>query len=261
MNNHPTNDKPFVVFVPGGVTPVELSYGPLLKLIAGQIQPVLKDLEVYVTDAPPADYSLEMEVEGIRRAADAAGAESFHLVGYSAGGAVSLAFTARYPERLKSLALTEPAWIGSVTQEDAADWAELVRLMGLPPDEQMRTFGIWQMLPGVKPIPLPKFSDSPPPWMAKRPAGLKALIRAFNTYQLDQSRFRQFNHPVYYALGGLSTRFYERAARILAGKFPDVQIEEYPGRSHFDPPQREEPERFARALRALWARSDATVIV
>ena len=41
---------------------------------------------------------------GILRAAEAAGFERFHLVGYSGGGAISAAFAARHPERLLSLA-------------------------------------------------------------------------------------------------------------------------------------------------------------
>jgi hypothetical protein len=51
--------------------PAEIAYGPLLDVIKDQVQPVLKDLEVYSTDQPPANYDLEMEVEGIRKAADA----------------------------------------------------------------------------------------------------------------------------------------------------------------------------------------------
>ena len=256
-NAHPANGKPPVIFVPGAVTPAEPSYGPLLQAIGDQIQPILKELEVYATDAPPADYGLELEVKGIRRVADAAGVPRFHLVGYSAGGASSLAFTARYPERLRSLALIEPAWSGRVTAEDAEDWAELGRVMSLPPDERMPAFIRWHMRPGVQPPAFRGPPGPPPPWMAKRPAGQAALFRAFNTYDLDQSRFRQFHRPVYYAIGSLSTRFFERSAKRLAALFPDMQVEEYEGRSHFDPPHRAEPERVARALLALWARADA----
>ncbi len=261
MNAHPVNEKPIVLFVPGGVMPVELSYGQLLQALGEQIRPVLKNLEVYASDAPPPDYSLDLEVEGIRRAADVAGVQRFHLVGYSAGGASSLAFTAKYPERLSSLALIEPAWIGGLTPEDAQDWAALNRLMTLPPAEQMQAFMRWQMRPGVEPPVFAPSQGPAPAWMDKRPAGLKAISRAFNTYQLDQQRFRVMDRPVYFALGSLSTRFYERAARRLGGLFPDMQVEEYEGRSHFDPPQRAEAERFARALRLLWARSDQAATV
>ena len=48
-------------------------------------------------------YELETELAGILRAAEAAGFERFHLVGYSGGGAISTAFAARHPEQLLSL--------------------------------------------------------------------------------------------------------------------------------------------------------------
>jgi pimeloyl-ACP methyl ester carboxylesterase len=256
MSSDPQSDKkPVVLFVPGGVMPGALSYAALLSILGDQIQPIIKDLEVYATDAPPSGYGMEMEVESIRRAADAAGVKRFHLVGYSAGGAFSLAFTAKYPDRLNSLALFEPAWVGTPTPEDAGDWAELNRVMALPDAEQMPAFSRWQMRPGVQPFSIPMPPGAPPAWMSIRPNGIKSISRAFNAYQLDQERYRLMDRPVYYALGSLSTRFYERAANRLSGLFPDFQVEEYAGRSHFDPPFRTEPERFARALQILWARS------
>lgn len=249
-----------VVLVPGGVMPAGLSYERLLNVIKDEVRAVAKDLEVYATAAPPADYGLDLEVEGIRRAADAAGFGTFHLVGYSAGGAASLAFAARYPGRLRSLALIEPAWIGNDgwTPEDVADWAELDRVVALPNDERMRAFARWQMRPGVEPPQLPLPPGPPPPWMAQRPAGLAAAARAFKEYRLDRERFRSFRRPVHYALGSLSRAGYERNAKTLAGFFPDFRVEVYEGRSHFDPPHRAEPERFARALRELWTRGDAS---
>ena len=98
-----------VVFLPGGVTPVALSYAPLLEELGGEISPLLKDLEVYAEDEPPADYSIQLEVDALERAVDAAGLDTFHLVGFSGGGAVSLDFAAQHPERLRSLAIYEPA--------------------------------------------------------------------------------------------------------------------------------------------------------
>ena len=246
-----------IVLVPGGIMPAGMSYGPLLNVIKGEVRAVAKELEVYGSAAPPSDYGLEMEVEGIKRAADAAGLETFHLVGYSAGGAASLAFTAQYPDRLRSLALIEPAWIGNDdwSPEEAADWAELDRVMMLPDAERMRAFARWQMRPGLEPPQLQLPPGPPPAWMALRPAGMVAISRAFKTYRLDRQRFKGFRQPVYYALGSLSRPLYERDAKTLAGLFPDLRVEVYEGRSHFDPPHRAEPERFARALRELWAQA------
>jgi pimeloyl-ACP methyl ester carboxylesterase len=145
--------------------PAALSYGRLLDVVKDEVQLVVKDLEVYATDTPPLDYGLELEVEGIQRAADTAGLQRFHPVGYSASGASSLAFTSKYPERLISLALIEPAWSGNEgwNADDLADWAETDRVTALPPDERMRAFMRRQMRPGVEPPALPTPPGLPPP--------------------------------------------------------------------------------------------------
>src|SRR5207249_10435275 len=108
------------------------------------------------------------------------------------------------------LARIEPAWIGNEgwNAEDAADWAEMDRVMALPPDERMRAFMRWEMRAGVEPPALPMPPGPPPPWMARRPAGLEALVRAFKAYHLNRERFRQFRQPVYFALGSLSRLIY-----------------------------------------------------
>jgi pimeloyl-ACP methyl ester carboxylesterase len=252
-----------VVLVPGGIMPAALSYGSLLAVLGNEVQAVAKELEVYAGATPPSDYGLGLEVDGITRAADAAGFRDFHLVGYSAGGASSLAFAAKHPERLRNLALIEPAWIGNegLTAEMEADLAELYRVVALPPEERMPAFLFWQMRPGVAPPAQLLHPTSLPPWMATRPAGLAAVARAFNTYPLDREKLRGFRQPVYYALGSLSTPFYEREARALAEVLPDLEIETYEGRSPLDPPHRAEPKRFARALRNLWRRAESVAPV
>jgi pimeloyl-ACP methyl ester carboxylesterase len=97
------------VLLPGGVLPAELAYAELLQVLGERVDAVAKDLEVYSEEQPPPDFSLDTEVEGILREADDHGFDRFHLVGYSAGGASSLAFAAVHRERLASLALLEPA--------------------------------------------------------------------------------------------------------------------------------------------------------
>lgn len=241
-----------VIFLPGGIMPAALQYQPLLNAMNGEVRPFTKDLEVYAGDEPPMDYRLEQEVEGIRRFAKSEGLAKFDLVGYSGGGAVALAFVARYPEEVSSLALTEPAVIPSQQwfHEESAYRAEFERVMLLPPAEQMRDFVRMHLRPGVLPPPPP--SGPAPAWMAKRPAGLRAVARAFTAYDLNTADLRRFDKPVYFALGSLTDAFEERMAEKLGTLFPNFRCEVYEGRHHFDPPQRAEPERFARALRELW---------
>jgi pimeloyl-ACP methyl ester carboxylesterase len=248
-----------VIMLPGSVLPAELAYGSLVAALGSDAESVAKELEVYATAEAPGDYTLDLEVAGVLREADVRGWKGFHLVGYSGGGAASLAVAARHPERLSSLALLEPAWAGrwELTPAEQAVWREYDRLEALPRDELMRGFMPLNVKPGVELPPPP--SGEPPSWMAKRPAGIQAFMRTFRTYDLDRSALARFDRPVYYALGALSNpyQFGEIATR-LSGVFPDFQLEVFEKRHHFDPPHRVEPERLADSLRALWRRAEGT---
>jgi len=206
---------------------------------------------VYATDQPPQNYSLDLEVEGILREADAHGFDRFHLVGYSGGGASALALAAGHGERLLSLALLEPAWAGNErTPEEEALMERFRALEPLPPDEFMAGFLRLQLAPGVEP--------PPPPWMAKRPAGVRAFLDAFDDGDLDLAALRAFDRPVYFALGGRSSAdYFGRMAERLAAILPDFTLETFAERHHFDPPHRIEPERLADSLLALWQRAES----
>jgi hypothetical protein len=94
--------------------------------------------------------------------------------------------------------------------------------------------------------------------MAKRPAGLRAIAAAFDLGDLGLDSLRQFEQPVYFALGGLSNPdYYARQAERLSRVFPDFTLEVFEERHHFDPPHRTEPKRLAASLRALWKRAEA----
>ena len=236
--------------------PADLAYGALLQALGDDAQAIAKDLELYAGPEPPPGYTLDHEIDGVLRAADNAGFERFHLVGYSGGGASSLAFAAKHPERLLSLALLEPAWMGNeeLGPEEQALWREFDRIATLPPQEMMPAFVSIQLAPGVEPPPPPP--GPPPPWMAARPAGLRALIATFRSSLLDLDRLRAFTRPVYFALGGRSNPdYYGQMAERASALFPDFTLERFEERHHFDPPHRIEPERTAQALRLLWARA------
>jgi pimeloyl-ACP methyl ester carboxylesterase len=187
--------------LPGAVLPADLAYGALLEALGDEVEAVAKELEIYAGEEPPLNYALDVEVEGILQAAEASGFERFHLVGYSGGGASSLAFAAKHSERLRSLALLEPAWAGNEGLDPAEEavWREFDRIMALPPEEMMPAFVRSNLGPGVEPPQPPP--GPPPPWLAKRPAGLNAFIQAFKAGELDVDALRRLQAPVYFALG------------------------------------------------------------
>ena len=247
-----------VILLPGIVMPAAGAFGNLLAELDADVDAVAKDLEVYATSTPPADYSLDIEVAGVLDAARARGWDRFHLVGYSGGASVSLAFAALHAEYVGSLALLEPAWAGNwddASHAHQALWPEYLRIAALPPEESMPAFVRMQLRDGVEPPDPP--AGSQPPWMAQRPAGMRAIVNAFLNYDLDRDALRRFNHPVYFALGALSNpdQFREEAER-LARVFDDFWLEVFPHRHHFDPPHRAEARALAASLRSLWRRSE-----
>ncbi len=184
-----------VILLPGGVLPAGPAYGPLLAELGTSVDARPKELEVYATDAPPPDYSLATEVAGITRVADEAGFDRFHLVGYSGGGAASLAFAASQSDRLLSLALMEPAFAGwqEMTEAERSHFERFRPLLDKDGAEMLTEFQALQLAPGVEPIPPPP--GPAPPWMAKRPAGLHAMLRTFLASDLDLENLRDSIGP------------------------------------------------------------------
>lgn len=245
-----------VILLPGIVMPAGPAYAPLLEELGAEVDARPKELEVYADDTPPQGFSMATEVRGIERVATHAGFGRFHLVGYSGGGAASLAFTSAHPARVLSLALIEPAFAGwqEMTPEERAHFERFRPLLDLDGPEQIARFQALQLAPGVDaPAPPP---GGPPPWMANRPAGINAFLATFLASDLDLDTLRTFEQPVWLAVGGRShPDYFARMANRLAHVFPDFTIEVFPDRHHFDAPHRAEPARVAASLRTVWSRA------
>jgi pimeloyl-ACP methyl ester carboxylesterase len=237
-----------LVLLPGIVAPAAIRYHDLLRHLVG-VNTVVKDLEVYRGPEPPGDFAIADEVEGLSRAADAAGFERFHVYGHSGGGAVALAFAAAHPERLRSLALDEPA--SDFTDECNATygWDEFDRAAALPPAEMTRAFLALQVASGVE---LPPPPGAPPPWMSKRPAGIKAFIRAMRAHHVEPETYRRFSAPVYFSRGSLTHPRWERMDKRLSTLFPRFSSDVYAGLHHLHTSHQAEPERVAARLRDFW---------
>lgn len=246
------------IFLPGIVTPAELAYGDLRVALGDDRPVVLRDLAVYDHDAPPADYGLDVEIDAVLAAAEKAGFDRFHLAGYSAGGAVAAAVAARHGDRLASLALMEPAWLGNdgMPENERRAFDAAVAAADLPGPEAMAAFVRLNLREGIEP-PSPPPGPTPP-WMASRPAAIRAGGPAFLAHDLDMNALRRLSCPVLYVLGTKSNPdLYGERAHRAAKLFADFTLEVFEERHHFDPPHRAEPERLAHLLRNLWEHAEA----
>lgn len=248
--------KPQVICVPGSVAPAAERYRPLMSAIGAGADFHLKDLEVYREAKPPADYSVEEELDAIDRLADSKNLARFHLVAYSGGGFISLAYAGTRPERVLSLAVFEPARIpGPLSEPERAFFSGLEqKLEGLSGPEFMATFVREQVKPGTPLQPPP--AAPPTTEMQKRPAGIAALIRAFEAYEFDRELLGRFTSPVYYGYGDLSHEEQALKGGILAQLFPDIHVQRFAGVHHFVPPEQIYVAAQVRSIEDLWRRGE-----
>ncbi len=243
---------PRVVLLPGIVMPANLRYAALAGELGGSALTLLKELEVYSGDQPPPGYGISTEVEGISAAADAAGWKTFHLYGHSGGGACAIAYAHRYPERVLSLAVDEPAIDFSAAAAAYLN-PELERIKALPPGERFASFVRLQLAPGVEPPSRPP--GPPPEWMAKRGWGIEAFTDAV-AESTESTVSREYRGPVYFSYGSLSNPYWEQMARRLTGRYRRYTAERYEGAHHFNTSHQHSPKRVAAALRNLWSSAE-----
>jgi pimeloyl-ACP methyl ester carboxylesterase len=243
------------IFLPGIIAPAAIRYAPLLARLS-DVNVVTKDLDVYSSDAPPQGYSIALEVAGVDRVADEAGYTGFHLYGHSGGGAVALAYAAEHPVRVLSLAVDEPAY--DFTDDVRADMVEFASLASLPVDERMRAFMMLQVSSTVT-LPTPP-EGPPPPWMAKRPAGIDAFLSALESHERLETRYRLVRAPVLFTWGSLTHPRWNTMRQRLEKLFPDFTANRFNGLHHLNTSHQAEPERVAHMLNDFWTRAEAAFI-
>jgi pimeloyl-ACP methyl ester carboxylesterase len=243
-----------LVLLPGILMPASLRYQALIAALDDGVRALPKELEIYSGPEPPEAYSIETEIHGLTRFADAAGMDGFHLYGHSGGGAVAIAYATANPDRVHSLAVDEPAFDFTQEEKDSKSWKDLDVIAELPPAQRMPAFLRMQLRPGIEPPPRPE--GPPPPWMANRPAGIEAFSKAARAYLIPDARFAQVRVPVYYSYGDLSSEEWEWRRDRLAHRFPRFTSELYAGCHHLNTSHIVEPARVAAALRELWMQSD-----
>lgn len=243
-----------VVFLPGIIAPAATRYGALIEHLPS-VRSLVHDLAVYEGDTPPPGYSISTELESLDRFADAAGLDRFHAFGHSGGGAVALAYAAERGERLVSVAVDEPASDFTAEGDEVYGWPEFDRALGLPPDEAMSAFMRLQVAPDVT-LPAPP-GGPPPPWMAKRPAGIAAFVAALRSHRVSKEQYERFTAPVYFSRGSRTHPRWVAMQDRLAGVFSNFIGEVFEGLHHLTAAHQAEPERVAAILSGFWKRAEA----
>ena len=122
------NNAPVLLLHGGGYDSASLSYGKSMGPISKQHRVFAPDWPGYGrSDKPKTEYSTEYYVGILGRLMDALGLQRASLVGISMGGAISLGFSLRSPDRVERLVLVDSHGLGGEVPGGAASYL-LVRL-------------------------------------------------------------------------------------------------------------------------------------
>jgi pimeloyl-ACP methyl ester carboxylesterase len=235
-----------------GVTPAKVAFAPLAAALEGQAELILKDLDGYAADFAD-DYGPKTELEAIRRLAEAAGWDRFHLLGQSFGASVALAFAREHPQRVISLALVEPPFVGndcSWSETYAGLLAALDQALQTPLVERPLAFFRALTAPGQA-LPL-SATGAPPEWLLPRSERQGRMWPRWRDGTRGPLQLLPPVRDVYVALGGRTHPGFRAVAEWLGARVPSAVIDVYPERSHFDAPHVAEAPRFAQALLSMW---------
>ncbi|SEK63898.1 alpha/beta fold hydrolase [Nonomuraea pusilla] len=164
--------------------------GPLLLLIAGgtddardftAITPLLTDHYTVISydcrgisrsrpDGPPADVSMETQVEDARSVLEAAGGGPAHVFGNSSGGLTALALAARHPHLVRTVVTHEPPAISLLPADDPR------RNLGREVDEAYRNGGVGAaMAVFAAGAGLDKWDPNPPGGITESPEAMTQM--------------------------------------------------------------------------------------
>jgi pimeloyl-ACP methyl ester carboxylesterase len=245
----------FPVFLIGGAgPPAPLEFALLIEALGPGREIVPADMVVFHGGVPAPDFSMVTETDALLVSFDAVGAGQGHLVGYSGGAAVALAFACAHPERVASLTLEEPAWVGTegATDIERRFWDELGAAMGLELNEALLAFRDLMVQPAVRPT-LPSIPKDAP-WIEAMVRGVRASIGAFAGAEVDWPTLARERFPIWTVVGSLSNPAFQVRSERLIEHLPRASLKVFEGSHHVIPPHRMAAPELAAGLEAMWAR-------
>ena len=200
------------------------------------------------------DYAWQDEVEALGLALPTG--VPTHLVGFSGGATLALAFVAAHPGRVASLSLVEPAWSFLPPSDVEADYYErLARALQGPASAERGAFRRLLVRDDVELEPPRR--DLVDAAVGREAAGQRTVLRtmteAMQQHVVAPAALAGFRRRVYVAIGGRSNPMWRAQGDALAAAFPASRLEVFEERHHLDPPQKSETSRLVAGLRWAWS--------
>lgn len=222
------------------------------------------DFNVYAIDLPghgdsskPLDlgYTLDEQTEHLAGILTALDIDRFHMMGNSMGGAITALFAARYPERIKTAVLFDPAGIFEHESELVdlvregdnplipSKPGDLKRLMDFALEEE--PFVPWPILGVLEDKAIANQDINRVIFAAIRDSGFESAFR---------QQITRIQDPVLVVWGKQDRIIDYRNGALFVEAIPDARLELLDGIGHA--PMLEAPERSAQLFRTFLATSD-----
>lgn len=221
---------------PGGV-PIVLLHGYFLTsaMWARQVASLTSDFTVYTIDMP-GQPGASMQSKAMRTPADCArciadvlgglGLQGVHLVGHSYGGWLATHTAARFPQRLATMTLIDPA--STVARITAKFWMSLLIVTSWPRSARAQRAAAW-VTGGAKPgsfvdqlagLFLAGFAAFAPPLGTPTPLFVSARV------------LRSVSIPSQVLLAGNTVHDSSKGLQRIHAVVPDWECQLWPGASH-----------------------------
>lgn len=197
------------------------------RALADDVTPSYHSMLISTAVLPDPAWSLRGESDALGRVMETL--DSFHVVAFSGGATVVLRHLAsgEHRERIRSLTLMEPPWVGVDlwSDEERKFVEEFDRLVDLPPARRCEAFSELYAPGGglPRPIDVERIAEE-----------LRTCWRGYRAESLDRDVLRGIDVPVYLPVAEKSPARMHRAASLLAGVFPRATVEVLDGVGHFD---------------------------
>ena len=200
----------------------------MAALIGDRADVAATGLQVW-THARDEPHDLAVEVSAIWRLADEREWPVVDLFGFSAGATVALASALERPERVRTLALLEPASTGDDEWSvvDAARRRDLAELRGLPVEARPEAFNRLVLHPGE---PLPRTIAPAAVWDFRNDL-IEDALAATGFTSGDLSKLDQ---PTLVLTGDRSATWFASVAERLVEVMPHARAVTIPGLSHLN---------------------------
>ena len=246
-------DVAVVISTPGAADSKHI-FRDLTPLWPDSVTPLFHNLAGVSGEHRRRGYSWQDEVDRLAAQINVLTDERVYLLGLSAGASLAIAYIAQHPRQIAGIGLIEPAWsFLPLSEKERHYYADLDKVLALPPNEQRDAFVRLLVLPGVE-TPTMTATAAMAYQQAHRPEEtvLTIVTRAMQAHRVQPAQLGRFRGDVYLAIGGRSSRMWVAQAAQIKAVLPQTVVDVYLERHHLDGPHHSEAIRLSRALRTAW---------